>query len=77
LKKKINKSGGAPTPAKECNKCRSGCFSCKQKQQKELDVKKANAEFNKNMIALNRVIFTTMSIAMFVSNAILWVYLSW
>jgi hypothetical protein len=58
-----------------CDKCRS-CLSCKEKQTKEAEEKASKAEFDLNITALNRVMFACMTLAMLISNIVLWLFLS-
>jgi hypothetical protein len=59
-----------------CSKCES-CLPCKKKEQNEVEKSRNENEFERNVTSLNRAVFTFMFICILVSNAGLWIYLSW
>jgi hypothetical protein len=59
-----------------CGKCES-CFPCKYREKNEANNARIQNEFDRNVTALNRIAFTCMFMSILVSNAGLWLYLSW
>lgn len=63
-----------PEPTHGCIKCQS-CGKCKEKEQEKKANDNKKSEFDKNMLCLNRIVFSISLGAIVIFNLACWIYI--